>query len=356
MRNRILLATAGFIVIGAVLWYLGIKLTRADLAISVIAEPVVCIGGVLEGEHCSAETIFPITNSLILTAIIDIILLLTAIFATRNMQLIPRGFQNLIETMVEAFYNFAQGVDPKNVAKFFPICATIFFFVLFSNLFALIPVVPSVGTCVEESAVAHESTVAGAPGEAAPAAGEAAPTETSPATEKEKPSAAFSGLPGYCENGHVVPYLRAPTADLNNTLALALLSVVMIQVFGVQALGAGYFSKFINVREGIMGFMVGLIEIISELARILSFAFRLFGNIFAGEVILIVMSFLVPYLLPVPFFGLELFVAFMQAIIFSVLTLVFMSLATQAHGGHDDHGHAAPMPVEAGDVPGHGGH
>jgi F-type H+-transporting ATPase subunit a len=337
------------VVVGVILYILGIRLTRADLTISVVAEPVLCIGGHLEGAHCSSDTVFPVTNSLIMTAIVDVLLILTAIFATRSMQLVPRGFQNLIELIVEGFYNFAQGVDRKNVAKFFPICATIFFFVLFSNLFALVPVVPSVGTCVVEHAAAPESTVEGDTHAEAPA-------ETSPETEKQQPSAAFSGLPGYCADGHVVPFLRAPTADLNNTLALALVSVVMIQVFGVQALGAGYFTKFINFREGAMGFVVGLIETISELARILSFAFRLFGNIFAGEVILIVMSFLFPYLLPVPFFGLELFVAFMQAIIFSVLTLVFMSLATQAHGGHDDHGHGAPMPVEAGDVPGHTGH
>ena len=141
------------------------------------------------------------------------------------------------------------------------------------------------------------------------------------------------------------------------TVAIALIAVFMIEVFGFQALGLGYLTKFFNFREGFMGFFVGLLELISEFVRIVAFAFRLFGNIFAGEVVLVVMSYLFAYLLPLPFYGLELFVAFIQAVIFSVLTLVFMSLAVQAHGGHDEHGHAeAPMPVEAGDVPGHTGH
>jgi F-type H+-transporting ATPase subunit a len=354
MRNRILATLGVLLVIGIIFYVLGIHLTKADLTISAAAEPIACLGGTLEGEHCASG--FPITNSLIMTALVDILLALTILFGARNMQLIPRGFQNVVEALVEGFYNFAQSVDRKNVAKFFPLCATIFFFVLYSNFFALIPGVGSIGSCVEAHAAAPESTTAeGAHTAETPA--QAAPAETAPATAEEKPSSAFSGLPGYCEHGHVVPILRSPSADLNVTIAMALISVVMIQVFGVQALGVGYFTKFINLREGAIGFVVGLIELISEVARILSFAFRLFGNIFAGEVILIVMSFLFPYLLPLPFYGLELFVAFMQAIIFSVLTLVFMSIATQAHGGHEEHGHAeTAMPVEAADVPGHTGH
>ncbi len=134
-----------------------------------------------------------------------------------------------------------------------------------------------------------------------------------------------------------MPILRSPSADLNVTLAFAIVAVIMIQVFGFQALGVGYLTKFFNFREGGMGFFVGILEFISEIVRIVAFAFRLFGNIFAGEVILVVMAFLFPYILPLPFYGLELFVAFMQAFIFSVLTLVFMSIATIGHGGHDEH-------------------
>jgi F-type H+-transporting ATPase subunit a len=328
MRNRLLWIFVIFALIGAVLYFAGIRLTKGDLAISAAAEPIWCPGGHHEGELCSAETILPITNSLIMTVLVDLLLLLTIIFGARNMQLLPRGFQNLVEAMVEGFYNFAQSVDRKNIAKFFPLCATIFFFVLYSNLFALVPGVGSIGSCVE----AHE-------------AGE----------EVDHPSAFFASFPGTCENGHVVPILRSPSADLNVTLAFAIVAVIMIQVFGFQALGIGYLTKFFNFREGGMGFFVGILELISEFVRIIAFAFRLFGNIFAGEVILVVMAFLFPYILPLPFYGLELFVAFMQAFIFSVLTLVFMSIATIAHGGHDEHGHEQAMPLEAADLPGHGG-
>jgi F-type H+-transporting ATPase subunit a len=347
MRNRILAYLGVSLVIGIVFYILGIRLTRADLAISAAAEPIWCLGGALEGEHCASG--FPITNSLIMTVLVDLLLVLTFVFGARNMQLVPRGFQNVVEAMVEGFYNFAQGVDRKNVAKFFPMCATIFFFVLYANFFALVPGVGSIGSCVEAHAAETESTTA----EGAQAAGGA--TETAPATEAEHPSATFAGLPGYCENGHVVPFLRSPSADLNVTLAFALAAVFMIEVFGFQALGVGYLTKFFNFREGAMGFVVGLLELVSEFVRIIAFAFRLFGNIFAGEVVLIVMAFLFPYLLPLPFYGLELFVAFMQAVIFSVLTLVFMTLATQAHGGHAEQGHPVTMPMEAADLPGHGG-
>jgi F-type H+-transporting ATPase subunit a len=324
----------GVALLGIILYIAGIRLTKADLAISAAAEPIWCLGGVHEGEHCASG--FPVTNSLIMTVVVDLLLLLTIIFGARNMQLLPRGFQNIVEWGVEGFYNFAQGVDRKNVAKFFPICATIFFFVLYSNLFALVPGVGSIGICVEEPAA--ETTT-----EAAPAA-------------PIVPSPTFASLPGYCEHGKVVPFLRSPSADLNVTLAFSLWAVFMVEVFGFQALGVGYLTKFFNFREGVMVAIIGILELVSELVRIIAFAFRLFGNIFAGEVVLVVMAFLFPYLLPLPFYGLELFVAFIQAVIFSVLTLVFMSLAVQAHGGHDEHGQGAPMPIEAGDVPGHTGH
>jgi F-type H+-transporting ATPase subunit a len=337
MRNRLLTILGVSLVIGVIFYFLGIRMTKADLAISAAAEPMVCLGGHIEGEHCSAGTLLPITNSLIMTVIVDLLLLLTILFGARNMQLIPRGFQNFVEFMVEGFYNFAQSIDRKNVAKFFPLCASIFFFVLYSNYFALIPGVGSIGVCRVEHA----------------AEGEAA--EGAAAEPHVAPSSTFASFPGYCPDGKVIPALRAPSSDLNVTLAWALASVFMIELFGFQALGLNYLTKFFNFKEGGMGFFVGILELISEFVRIIAFSFRLFGNIFAGEVVLGVMAYLFAYLLPLPFYGLELFVAFMQAFIFSVLTLVFMSLATLAHGGHDEHGHPETMPIEAADLPGHGG-
>jgi F-type H+-transporting ATPase subunit a len=335
MRNRILTILGVSLVIGVIFYFLGIKMTKADLAISAAAEPIWCVGGVLEGEHCASG--FPITNSLIMTVIVDILLVLTIVFGARNLQLVPRGFQNFVEFMVEGFYNFAQSVDRKNVAKFFPLCASIFFFVLYSNYFALIPGVGSIGVCRVEHAA------------------EGAAAEGAEAEPHIPPSETFASLPGYCADGKVIPVLRAPSSDLNVTLAWALSAVFMIELFGFQALGLNYLTKFFNFKEGAMGFFVGILELVSEFVRIIAFSFRLFGNIFAGEVVLGVMAYLFAYLLPLPFYGLELFVAFMQAFIFSVLTLVFMSLATLAHGGHDEHGHPETMPIEAADLPGHGG-
>jgi F-type H+-transporting ATPase subunit a len=319
MRNRLVWILLGLLVIGIGLHYgLHISMSREDIHISAKAEPLACIGGELIGEACSPGTLFPITNALVMTVLVDLVLLLVIIFGARNMQLVPRGFQNLVEVVVEGFYNFALGIDRRNVAKFFPLPATIFIFFLVANMLALIPGVGSIGMCVP----------------APPEAAAAAPAEAS--------GSVLSGLPGYCGAGNLlIPWLRAPAADLNVTFAFALVAVFLIEYFGVQALGLSYFTRFINLKEGGLGFFVGLIELISELSRIISFAFRIFGNIFGGEVILIVMSFLLGYVLPLPFYGFELFVAFIQAVIFAVLTLVFMSIAVVAHGGHEDHGPSA---------------
>ena len=143
----------------------------------------------------------------------------------------------------------------------------------------------------------------------------------------------------------IVPFFRAPSSDLNLTFALAIISVVLTQVFGVQELGMSYFGKFFQFGSfstkgfgmGLIDFFMGIIELISEVAKILSFAFRLFGNIFAGEVIMIIMSSLVSLLLVIIFFGLEIFVGFIQAFVFFILSLVFFSMATQSHGEHSEH-------------------
>jgi F-type H+-transporting ATPase subunit a len=323
MRNRLVWIVLALLVVGIVLHYgLGIKMSREDIHISARAEPLACIGGERVGEACSPGTILPITNALVMTVLVDLLLLLVIIFGARNMQLVPRGFQNVVETVVEGFYNFALGIDRRNVSKFFPLPATIFIFFLVANMLGLIPGVGSIGICV-------------------PAAPEAA---AAPAAAS---SSVLSGLPGYCGAGNIlIPWLRAPAADLNVTFAFALVAVFMIEFFGVQALGLSYFTRFFNLREGALGFFVSLIELISEISRIISFAFRIFGNIFGGEVILIVMSFLLGYVLPLPFYGFELFVAFIQAVIFAVLTLVFMSIAVVAHGGHEDHGPGAAVHAE----------
>jgi F-type H+-transporting ATPase subunit a len=340
MRNRLLIIFGILLIAGVALYLAGVRMTQADLHISARAEPVFCIGGELDGSECSTSTVFPITNSLIMTIIVDLVLLGLIFFGVRNMQLVPRGLQNVIEMVIEGFYNFALGVDRKNVSKFFALPATIFLFFLVGNVLGLLPTVISVGWCVESHAAANSTALAST----APLG--AADVAYAEGDEKVGPSPVFAGLPGFCPAGkYVLPFFRAPAADLNVTLAWALVAVFMIEFFGFQALGLGYLGKFfVNpFKGGVINTLVGILEFISEIMRIIAFAFRIFGNIFGGEVILVVMSFLFAFLLPLPFYGFELFVAFIQAVIFAVLTLVFSSLAVQAHGGHNDHGHEKPV-------------
>ena len=133
--------------------------------------------------------------------------------------------------------------------------------------------------------------------------------------------------------GILVPFLRGANTDVNTTLAIALIAMFMVHFWALRALGLwGHLSKFINLREGPIGFFVGVLEGISEVARIISFTFRLFGNIFAGEVLLVALAFLLPLIGIIPFLGLELFVGLIQAFIFSMLTLLFAAMATVGHG------------------------
>lgn len=129
-------------------------------------------------------------------------------------------------------------------------------------------------------------------------------------------------------NGHPVPVLRSPNSDLNTTLALAIFSVVSIQFFSIQVLGlGGFISRFLNFK-GPIEFILGFFELISESVKVVSFSFRLFGNVFAGEVLLLIIGFLVPYIIPLPFMLLEIFVGLIQAFIFAILTLTFIQTGT----------------------------
>lgn len=142
----------------------------------------------------------------------------------------------------------------------------------------------------------------------------------------------------------VVPYLRGVYSDLNNTLALGICSFLLVEFWGFQALGFGYLKKFFNFTSPINAF-VGLLELLSEFIRMISFAFRLFGNIFAGEVLVLMLTFLMPFLFVDIIYGLELFVGFIQAAVFALLTLVFASMAVESHGEGEHH--------EGGEADGH---
>jgi F-type H+-transporting ATPase subunit a len=184
----------------------------------------------------------------------------------------------------------------------------------------------------------HPVTHAG--GEAA-AAGEHSEGEAAPTGEHSEAAAGEEFCVEACE---VVPFLRAPATDINFTFVLAVVAVVMTQYFGVAALGAGYFTKFFNVSTmiskpifGVIDFGVSILELISEFAKILSFGFRLFGNIFAGTLLLSILGALTAVVIPSALFGLEFFVGVIQAYVFGLLSLVFMSQATVSHHG-DEHG------------------
>jgi len=239
----------------------------------------------------------PITNTLITSVMVTLVLSAVFFIATRNIKDIPKGLQNLIELVVESLFDMIDGVtgNRKQTYQFFPLIATIFIFIVGSNWIGLLPGFGSIGFF-----------------------------ETEAATESVS------------EAGHAVliPFFRSANSDLNTTLAIAIISVIAVQVSGIMALGVlKYGKKFINFSSPI-NFFVGILELISEVSKMISFSFRLFGNVFAGEVLLVVIMTLVPFIAPLPFFALELFVGFIQALVFSMLTLVFLKTATTAHTEH----------------------
>ena len=260
------------------------------------------------------------TNSLLTTILVDIVIILMAVFAVSRMKEVPGGWQNVVEMLVEGIWNLTQSIaghGSANARKFFPWVITIFIFVLISNYIGLLPGFGSIG--VEHSAGGGDHAQVQLGNQVAMVGGEA--VAVAEAAEEGKPL--------------LVPLFRSPSADLNMTLALALISVFMTQFFGVQALGIRYFTKFFkNPFKDFMGSIVGFFELIAEISKIISFSFRLFGNVFAGEVVLLVMAFLVTFLLPSVFYGLELFIGFIQALVFTLLTLAFFTMATVSHDDH----------------------
>jgi F-type H+-transporting ATPase subunit a len=303
--------------------------------VSLAAEPIFHFGSIT------------ITNSLFTAWLVMIFLIIVSLLATRripkdlsrasNQELVPSGLQNFFEMVLEAIHNLTKSVAGEWTPKFFPIVATIFIFVIVSNYTGLLPGAGSVG-------VMHHPYGEGNTGFVANGVILTAEPAASP------------------EEGYVVsPFIRAPSADLNFTLALAVVTVVLTQYFGVKAQRGAYFKKFFDTSGfkqgammGVIGLFVGILELVGELSRLLSFSFRLFGNIFAGEVLLMVIGFLVPYIASLPFYGLELFVGFIQAAVFMMLAVVFMSMATEGHGGehHDHAGHKVPKPIAEPTAPG----
>ncbi|MFZ5437717.1 MAG: F0F1 ATP synthase subunit A [Patescibacteria group bacterium] len=292
----------------------------------------------------SAETITKFgslnySNSLLTSTIVTLLMVTFFVLVNRSLGNKKKlgGLQNLAEFIIEGLYNMVQGVtgDHNKTRFFMPFFMSFFFFVLFNNWFGLLPGVGTIGfketKTGTEHAVLLDSKVKVPVSQVQ--ASEPVDTVEETVTEVVGASAEESAEISAEKNEVFVPYLRAGTADLNTTLALGLFSQVMAQIVGVKYLGFSYFKKFFNFKDPIM-FFVGILELVSEFSKVLSYAFRLFGNIFAGEVLLIVIGALIPVLVPMPFYGLEIFVGFIQALVFALLSLVFFNVAT-LHG--EDH-------------------
>ena len=229
----------------------------------------------------------PITNTLLMSWIVMAILITLAWAVGRNPKLIPSRVQILLEEVITFIQNFvSETLENETVAKkYLPLLITLFLFIATANLIEFTPGIGSLGF--------------------------------------------------YEEGGEFVPLLRSMNTDLNVTLALTMIVFITIEFAGIMALGFfKYIGKFLNFSSP-MNFVVGIIEFISELSRLVSFSFRLFGNIFAGEILIAVATFFLPYFLPIPLMGFEMFIGFVQAAVFSLLTLFFIKLAiTDPHEAH----------------------
>jgi F-type H+-transporting ATPase subunit a len=290
------------------------------------------------------------TNAVVTSILLSIIILVVAFFIGRGLREQPGGVQNIVELLIEALDGLVNSIAPKKWAPtFFPILATIFIYLLFANWFSLLtPLLGSFGiihTAHGKNGIPVEDIIfiSGGPedlhyeesyGEDTEHA-ESEATETDVHAEADEEHGEEHGLEVI-----IVPLLRAPSSDLNLTFALALTTMVLVQVFGLRERGMEYIGHFIRFDAfrkkgflmGLIDFFVGILELVSEFAKIISFSFRLFGNIFAGEVVLIVISALVTLGILLIFFGLEIFVGLIQAFVFFILSLVFFAMATRHHG------------------------
>ena len=239
--------------------------------------------------HLSAPVLghffgIPLTSTLILAWVVIIILTLFAISTKYRLKLIPGKVQVIIELVVGGAYGYiADALESQDLArKFFPLIMSLFLFILTANWLGLLPGVDAIGI--------------------------------------------FKTTHG---EDTLVPFLHPVNTDLNMTLGLTFVSFVTIELAGIFYLGLRkYGGKFFNFSSP-LAFLIGIIELFSELARLVSFSFRLFGNIFAGKTLILVAIFFIPFVLPVPLLAFELFVGFIQAFIFAVLTLFFIKLAIQ---------------------------
>ena len=287
-----------------------------------------------------------VTNTMFTSWVVIALILVTAFIVGRKASVVPSGFSGAAEALISGFYNIVVGIaGEQNARRFFPLVATIFFYIVISNYFGLLPINNVIGVPEpdhgDKQAVMQQTSIAGiefayipfGPDEVDVGAGDQV-------IVPEKDGGSFSGV--------IAPLFRSAMTDVNAPLAIAIFSFTFVEFWGFQSLGFGYLRKFFNfgrlLRGNVMGLIdvfVGLLELISEFIRMVSFTFRLFGNIFAGEVLLLMMVFLVPFVLVDIFYGLELLVGLVQAFVFAMLTLVFAQMAVTPHGNdHEERGEA----------------
>ena len=324
-----------------------------------------------------------ITNTFMATLLAWLVILLIAFAVkgrSRTADEVPTGFYNFFEMIIEGAYNFAQNIAGPKVKEFFPYFMSFILIILASNWMGLIPGYDSIGLWEHKPHFIGEKAgkdfvaarvAAGEPYTAEEV--EEAIHEAALAVDEEnawglrdglfliRNSNAIEGAP-IEEDSHgdaigrnpeaadwtIVPLFRPASTDLNMTLAFALIAMTMVQYYGFKHLGGGYLTKFFPFLKKGWGAAVaknpiaaidpavGLLELISEVSKILSFSFRLLGNMFAGMVLLFVMAYILN-VLNIAFFGLEFFVGVIQAIVFGLLTLIFMSSATEHHGADEEH-------------------
>ncbi len=257
----------------------------------------------LKSEKLGEINGFPITNTLVNSVLVMLFLVLCAVSLSATGHNLKSRFYNFAEMLIGGLMSVIESVlgRGKMARQVFAVISTFFLFIMLNNWFGIFPGTGSLGFWQEHSIEERAAT---------------------PEAAEEEAKWVF------------VPLLRSANSDLNMTLAVALVSVFFIQFTAIRNIGLkSYLGKFFNFKSPIL-FFVGLLEIISEFVKIVSFSFRLFGNIFAGDVLLIVISSLVPFIAPIPFLGVEMFAGFVQALVFSMLTLVFIKVSATAHSGH----------------------
>ncbi|MFA7296863.1 MAG: F0F1 ATP synthase subunit A [Dehalococcoidia bacterium] len=312
---------------------------------------------IVKPEHVFDLGPIGVTNTMFTSWCVVALLVITSYFVGKNVSVVPSGFSGAIEAFISGFYGIVESVAGENARKFFWVVTTIFLYVLTSNYFGLLPINMIVGKPEpghgEKQVVFAQTQVLGVPVAYIPNAPKECETFECPSYHapegKEHPADVHpvETAPGEF-SGLLSPYFRSVNTDVNTPLAIAIFSFIFVEFWGLSTLGPGYLKKFFAVDAfkkgplGVIDIFVGLLEFVSELSRMVSFTFRLFGNIFAGEVLLTMMMFLVPFVLVDVFFGLELFVGLIQAFVFAMLTLVFAQTAVSHHGGgeHDGHGEA----------------